>query len=306
MKDTLNERNYFLQAAPYLIKELKLLIPSPSLFWTAFWYWPGAFGYHLIYLKQLMSSSYTTSVSGPSIMRKKALRDTYPDVKPLHGQWGSVMSETQMHDSRMNLNSLFTAAVDNYIPGMTGATLANYVEMKRLLKDESGKIIGGVCVDKMDPEQKEFEVRAKVVVNCAGAHADEIRQMDKPEVEKRIVPSRGTHLIFKKGMLKDNHGIIIPETKDGRLIFIINYFGHPMVGTTDEFCDATHHCEPSQEEIDFIIEELRPYFGDDYDYKGNLLSAWAGLRPLVKAHENDVEEVDRSTFGMKDKAIEFF
>ena len=56
------------------------------------------------------------------------------------------------------------------------------------------------------------------------------------------MPSRGTHLIFKKGLLKENHGIIIPETKDGRLIFVINYFGHPMVGTTDEFCDKTHFC----------------------------------------------------------------
>ena len=68
-----------------MIKELKLLIPSPSLFWTALWYWPGAFGYHLIYLKQLMSSDYSVAVSGPSIMRKRVLRDTYPDVKPLHG-----------------------------------------------------------------------------------------------------------------------------------------------------------------------------------------------------------------------------
>mmetsp|Transcript_30602 Transcript_30602/g.37773 ORF Transcript_30602/g.37773 Transcript_30602/m.37773 type:complete len:293 (-) Transcript_30602:464-1342(-) len=216
------------------------------------------------------------------------------------------MSETQMYDSRMNLNSLFTAAVDGYIPGMKGATLANYVEFKRFLKDDSGKIIGGVCVDRMDPEGQEFDVRAKTVVNCAGVHADEIRKMDKPEVEKRIVPSRGTHLIFKKGMLKDNHGIIIPETKDGRLIFIINYFGHPMVGTTDEFCDETHHCEPSQAEIDFIIEELRPYFGNDYDYKANLLSAWAGLRPLVKADPADVVEVDKSNYSIKDKAIEFF
>ena len=58
------------------------------------------------------------------------------------------MSETQMHDSRMNLQSLFTAAVDDYIPGMRGATLANYVEVKNLVKDESGKIIGANCVDK--------------------------------------------------------------------------------------------------------------------------------------------------------------
>ena len=86
-----------------------------------------------------------------------------------------MMSETQMHDSRMNLNSLFTAAIDGYIKGQTGATLANYVELKSLIKDESGKIIGGMCVDKMDPTGTEFPVKAKVVVNCAGVHADEIR-----------------------------------------------------------------------------------------------------------------------------------
>jgi len=210
-----------------------------------------------------------------------------------------------MHDSRMNLNSLFTAAVDDYNPGMKGATLANYVELKSFIKDDQGKIIGAMCVDKMDPEGKEFAVKAKNVVNCAGVHADDIRKMDKPDVEERIVPSRGTHLIFKKGMLTtENNGIIIPATSDGRLLFIINYFGHPMVGTTDVLTDMTHNCEPSQDEIDFIIKELKPYFGDDYDYKGNLLSAWAGLRPLVKADTN-VVEVDRSDFSIKDKAADF-
>ena len=199
------------QAAPYNVKELKLLIPSPSLFLTLFWYLPGAFGYHLLYLKQLMSSNYQSSVNGPSFMRKATLRKEFPNLTKLHGQYGTVMSETQMHDSRLNLNCLFTAAVDDYIPGMKGATLANYVELKSLIKDDSGKIIGGMCVDKMDPEGKEFLVKAKVVVNCAGVHADEIRKMDKADAENRIVPSRGTHLIFKKGIFtKENTGIIIP------------------------------------------------------------------------------------------------
>lgn len=212
-----------------------------------------------------------------------------------------------MHDSRMNLNSLFTAAVDGFHPGMTGATLANYVEVKSLIKGEDGKITGAMCVDKMDPEAKEFPVKAKVVVNCAGVSADLVRQMDKPEAEPRIIPSRGTHLMFKKGLLKENHGIIVPETKDGRLLFVINYFGHPMVGTTDVFCDKTDFCEPSQEEIDFIIEEIKPIFGEDYDYKGNLLSAWAGLRPLVKANGfNDVSNEDGSDTSLKAKAITFF
>lgn len=175
LKDTLSERNYFMQAAPYLIKELHLLVPSPSLFWTTFWYWPGAFGYHLIYLKEMMKSNYQVSLSGPTMLRKSTIRREYPQVPALHNSYGALMSEAQMHDSRMNLNALFTAAVDGYTQGQTGATLANYVEFKSFIKDESGKIVGGMCVDKFDPEGKEFPVKAKVVVNCAGVHADEIR-----------------------------------------------------------------------------------------------------------------------------------
>lgn len=41
LTETLHERNYFLQAAPYMIKELRLVVPCPSLFWTVFWYLPG-------------------------------------------------------------------------------------------------------------------------------------------------------------------------------------------------------------------------------------------------------------------------
>jgi glycerol-3-phosphate dehydrogenase len=96
----------------------------------------------------------------------------------LHGQYGATMAEAQMHDSRMNLNSLFTAAIDDYIPGMKGATLANYVEMAEFTKDDQGKITGAICIDTLNPSAKPFTVKAKVVVNCAGVHADTLRQMD--------------------------------------------------------------------------------------------------------------------------------
>jgi glycerol-3-phosphate dehydrogenase len=65
----------------------------------------------------------------------------------------------------------------------------------------------------------------------------------------RIQGSRGTHLIFKKGLIPEDCGIIIPKTKDGRLLFICNYLGHPMVGTTDIKCEITDFCQPTEEEI---------------------------------------------------------
>ena len=59
----------------------------------------------------------------------------YPDLTHLHGQYGVLMSETQMIDSRMNLNSLFTATIDEYVPGMQGISLANYVQFNEFIKD---------------------------------------------------------------------------------------------------------------------------------------------------------------------------
>ena len=112
--------------------------------------------------------------------------------------------------------------------------------------------------------------------------------------------------MFKKGTLPFQHGVIIPKTKDGRLIFIIDYMGHPMVGTTDEACEVTHHCQPRQEEIDFIIEELKPYFGHDYDYKNNLLAAWAGIRPLVRESQSADQTEQVQQYGSYNPLNELF
>ena len=95
-----------------------------------------------------MKSKFEVSISGPRIVSQSQLASEFTGLKQLHGQYGSVMSETQMSDSRMNLQALFTSSIDDYIPGMKGATLANYVEMKDFIKDDNGKITGAMCVDK--------------------------------------------------------------------------------------------------------------------------------------------------------------
>jgi hypothetical protein len=85
--------------------------------------------YHKIYTRELVKSPYNNLVrtlSGPRILSKAQLQEMYPDLTNLHGQYGVLMHETQMIDSRMNLNSLFTATKDQYVPGMKAVSLANY------------------------------------------------------------------------------------------------------------------------------------------------------------------------------------
>lgn len=231
-----------------------MLIPGNSFLGTAFWFYPGTFLYHCMYLKQLLGSDYTASLKAPKLLMKRKVAELYPDASKLHGKYGVLMQEAQMMDGRMAINSLLTSTVDQFVPGMKGATLANYVEFRDYLKDSEGKIVGAKLFDRIS--KKEFAVKSKVVVNCTGIHADELRLQDNPEVTPRIQGARGTHLMFKKGIVPRDAGVIIPKTRDGRLIFIINYLGHPMVGTTDEKCDLTHYCAPTKEEIDFICQEL--------------------------------------------------
>lgn len=134
LKETLHERNYFLMAAPFQNKQLQLLIPS-SFLNSLFLYFPGCLFYHLMYLKQLLSSNYQVSVDGPSLIFKNKLRSLYPEIKPIHGLSGVLMHETQMMDGRMNLNALLTSSVEGFIPGMKGANLANYVEFRDFVKN---------------------------------------------------------------------------------------------------------------------------------------------------------------------------
>ena len=68
--------------------------------------------------------------------------------------------------------------------------------------------------------KKEFSVKSKVVVNCAGIHSDELRKKDDASVDSRICGARGTHLMFKKGIVNEDTGIIIPIDRTSNNVVI--------------------------------------------------------------------------------------
>lgn len=85
-----------------------------------------------------------------------------------------------MDDCRQNMNTLLTSTIDGYIEGMKGSTIVNYCEFRDYIKNnESGAVEGAVLYDKA--AKKEFKVKCKVLVNCTGIFADEMRIKDNPE-----------------------------------------------------------------------------------------------------------------------------
>ena len=77
-------------------------------------------------------------------------------------------------------------------------------------------------------------------------------------------------------------GLLDPATSDGRVIFFLPWQKHTIAGTTDLPCNITHNPKPTEDEIMFILQEVKNYLNPDVEVRrGDVLSAWSGIRPLV-------------------------
>lgn len=62
-------------------------------------------------------------------------------------------------------------------------------------------------------------------------------------------------------------GLLDPSTSDGRVIFFLPWQRHTIAGTTDLPCEPTHSPKPTEDEILFILEEVKNYLNPDVEGK---------------------------------------
>jgi glycerol-3-phosphate dehydrogenase len=180
----------------------------------------------------------------------------------------------------MNVSLAMTAA-------LYGGTVVNHMEVTGLTKDASGKLCGArmkdVIPSKDGEETEEFSIRAKGIVNATGPFTDSIRKMDEPDIKEIVAPSSGVHVILPGYYSPSNMGLIDPSTSDGRVIFFLPWQGNTIAGTTDAPTDITPHPEPSEQDINWILSEIRGYLAPDITVdRSDVLAAWSGIRPLVR------------------------
>ena len=124
--------------------------------------------------------------------------------------------------------------------------------------------------------------QAEVVINATGPFTDDLRRQADPSIAPMIAPSQGVHLVFDRSFLPGESAIMVPHTSDGRVMFAIPWHGHTLIGTTDTAVDGAA-LEPValEQEIDFILSTAALYLARK-PARGDILSVFAGIRPLVK------------------------
>ena len=228
------------------------------------YFWVGIKAYDLVAGDKTLSTSYY-------INKKRAL-ELFPMLKKDRLCGAIVYYDGQHNDARMNMSMAITAA-------RLGADIANHVAVTELIHeiDENGKkkVVGAKCFDRYN--MKEFNIRAKCVVNATGPYTDNIRLMDNAEQKKICQPSAGVHIVLPDYYSPQNMGLLDPNTSDGRVIFFLPWQKHTLAGTTDSPCSVSDYPSPAEDDVNFIINEIKNYLNADVQVRrADVQSAWSG------------------------------
>lgn len=266
VREALKERANLLEIAPHLSAPLPIMLPIYKWFLIP-WYWVGLKCYDLVAGTKNLKWSYFLS-------KKRAL-ELFPMLKRENLKGAIVYYDGAHNDARMCLSIALTAA-------RKGAFVANHVAVTSLIKDlHDDKVCGARVKDQLSG--KEWTIKAKCVINATGPHTDSIRQMDDPNTKKICAPSSGVHIVLPGYYSPQSMGLLDPATKDGRVIFFLPWQKYTIAGTTDNECEPSFHPGPTENDIQFILKEVRKYLAPEIDLRrSDVLAAWSGIRPLVR------------------------
>lgn len=262
VKEGLHERYYFLRNAPHLSHALPLI--SPLYKWRQLpQIWIG------LKLYDLLAGQHSLGPSGYASVETTIAEFPLLQRKNLKG--GIRYFDGQFNDCRMTLSLALSAAGQ-------GALVANHLAVVELLKS-AGKIEGAVLEDRLTSER--FELRAKSVVNATGPFGDLLRKMDQPDVEPLLTVSSGSHIVLDSSYPPPQAGLLLTETEDDRVLFVLPWQGRCLVGTTEQVTELCEHPEVSESDIDYLLRHVKTVL-DPPPKKENITAGWSGLRPLVR------------------------
>lgn len=274
--EALTERYNILRIAPYLTTIVPIMIPIYSR-WQILYYW--------LLCKIYDALSGWQSLGRSSYLTRDRTILNFKNMKKAKLKGSIQYYDGIFDDARTNILLIVTAAFYH-------ATVVNYVEFVNFVKNEDDKIEMAICRDKLTG--KTLRICAKVFLSAAGPFTDEIRKKDNSGCAEIMAHSAGTHLAYPSEYGPERMGLVDSHTADNRLMFVLPWRGKTIVGSTEVRRPLQAAIGPTTEEIDFIHKELQSYVETEID-RSEILSAWCGLRPLVREKsQSNTESLVRS------------
>lgn len=271
VREALHERTTLLRNAPHLVHPLPFVMPCYR-WWEKPFYGTGL----ALYDALAGRASASVGLGRTAWLSAAEVQARVPTVQAQGLTGGIQYWDGQFDDARLALALARTAAAQ-------GALVLNYCAVTAL-HHTAGRVSGLACQDTETGQT--YTVRARCAVNATGVWVDGLRaQSGSPA--PMVSPSQGVHLVLDASFLPGRHAMLVPRTRDGRVLFALPWLGHTVLGTTDTPRPDLHGDAIPREpqalanEVAFILAEASRFLARA-PQRSDVRSVWAGLRPLVK------------------------
>jgi len=271
------ERRVLLKIAPHLVRPIAFLFPVYRGGRIPAWKLrAGMWLYDLL--------AVFRNVHWHRWLRAKKVRRVEPGLRDRGLIGAALYYDAQTDDAR-----LVVATVRSAI--RAGALAANYVETTALLKPD-GRVRGAVVRDVLTGETA--TIRANVVVNATGPWSDRLRQLDDPQAPPMLRLTKGAHVTVPRRRLGNEHAVTLLSQIDGRVMFVLPWGELSYIGTTDTDADAAPDAlRVTAADVTYLLRSANAAFPDAHLASNDVVSAWAGLRPLLREDHASPSEVSR-------------
>ena len=270
------ERAIVHRLAPHLVTSEKMLLPIVK---------NGTFG-KLLTSVGLMVYDILAGVERAE-QRKMLNKEETLKVEPLLPEpileGGGLYAEYRTDDARLTIEILKTAVKH-------GAVAVNYIKAEDFLYNE-GKMVGAKCVDRISGEK--FDIRSDYVVSATGPWVDDLRKTDKSLNNKHLYLTKGVHIVFPHHLFPVRYAVYF-DVPDGRMVFAIPRGRTTYVGTTDtHYTGDKNDVRTHKEDVAYLLEGIRHTFRSLNLQQNDVISSWAGLRPLIYEEGKSASEISR-------------
>lgn len=270
------ERAIVHKLAPHLVASEKMLLPIIK---------NGTFGKMLTSIG-LMVYDILAGVEWAE-QRKMLTKQETLEAEPLLPEeileGGGLYAEYRTDDARLTIEIIKTA-VDQ------GATAINYTKAKDFLYKD-GMVCGVLCEDTTNGKQ--FEIKSKYVVSAAGPWVDEVRSVNNSLGGKHLYLTKGVHIVLPHHVFPIKQAVYF-DVPDGRMIFAIPRGRTTYIGTTDTpYNGDKDHVKASPEDVEYLLNGTMHIFSHIKLQPEDVISTWAGLRPLIFEEGKSASEISR-------------
>ena len=276
VKEVGSERAIVHKLAPHLVLPEKMLLPLIE---------NGSYGKWLtsVGLKVYDILAQVTGEDKRQMLEKKEALKLEPLLPKKILKGAGYYAEYRTDDARLTIENIKTSL-------QFGATALNYASVTDFLYTDE-KIAGVIVKDELSGEP--FEIKAKYVISAAGPWVDELRTVNNSKKGKRLHLTKGVHLVFPYEKLPVKQSVYF-DVPDGRMMFAIPRGKVTYVGTTDtNFNNDKDKVQTDLADAIYLLSAVNNMFPKINLEMEDIVSSWAGLRPLIHEEGKSASELSR-------------